>query len=153
MSSARAPGGPPGGGGGGGPGSGVEIVEYTGHKDAGPPPADFLTLVTFAVLDEENYHYIEVDAHRRFDAYRVYLYNQTRRATGTYHFKQPRGGTRFTIQPDQVTVVKAMVELYNVADEDESDSEDVAIDGMIHEVVSTVTVLRRDRWHRWKPRE
>ena len=141
-------------GGGGGPGA----DEGKDREVPGPRPADALKLVMFAVLNEADAEYFEVDEHRKMNCYMVYVYNQWMfqdRWTdpGRMYFEQLRGGDALVVDPDKVQVVEAMVEFEKAALDmlDGSDSETFARAGIIHDVVETVTVLRRDRWNSWVP--
>ena len=87
----------------------------------GPPPADFLTVVTFAVLGEDSDYYVEEDAHRKMDSFRCYVYDKF--GPGIFHFVQARGAGGCTFQQDHVPVVKALVEIFNETDSEGSDSD------------------------------
>lgn len=150
----------PGDGGGPGPGKGSEVSGCPAggsREHPGPPPTDLQRVLTLAVLGEENDSYAEVDAHRSMDLFRCYVYDGF--GPGIFRLEMARGMGGFSLQPHEVPVVKALVEVigdpamkeYNTSEiTGDSDSDTDTVAGVIHEIVCRVTVLRRDRWYRWQ---
>lgn len=155
-----APGGPGGepGPDGGGVGPGPDEEKY--RVIPGPPPADALKLVMLAVVSEDVFSYSEVTESRKMNRLECYVYDKfffSDRWTypGLFYLEQPRGPGELQVFDDRVHVVKAMVEVDTEALEMHYDDSDWEFEpktaGVIHEVVASVTFLRRDRWQHWKP--